>query len=167
MHMGAAAGALKEAANKDFTVPKNTAANGAYPIPISMEAIHAALDVHETILAAIKGWECQGTDQFAIRQFCRANRAGLGLTWKTGTSGFVVSAPAGSDSRRPGGNTNPKEQGIAEPEENDSQNYKNKHFQYLLHDPESWRSLHVLIYYIRGNSIYYRYSNREFRGYKF
>ena len=52
--MGAAAGAFKEAGDQDFVAFKNYSADRADPVAIAPEAVEAAFDVHETILAAVE-----------------------------------------------------------------------------------------------------------------
>ena len=69
MNMGAAAGALKEAANEDFLLSQDYSANRANPIPFSQKAVNATLDVHEPVLSAVQGRKSRGFYQLSFPQF--------------------------------------------------------------------------------------------------
>ena len=133
--MGAAARTLKEAADKNFVSFKNNAADRALPIPLSNEAVNAAPDVHEPVSAAVQGGESQGFYQLSVLQFGAAYRAGLGISGCAFTTGFGTAAAPEPDSLypSPGGDTHAEEEGIAEPKQDDSQNYKNQNLKYFFH----------------------------------
>jgi len=92
MDVGAAAGAFKKAGDKDFITFKNYSAHGAYPVAIAPEAVEAAFDVHETILAAVQGREGGGAHQFSFLEFRGADRADLGISGQACASGFPAAA---------------------------------------------------------------------------
>ena len=99
MDMGTAARPLKEAANEDFAFLQNQAADRAYAVPVSPEAVHAALDVHEPILAAVQGRKGRGKYQNPLFQFGGAHRTGLGIAGHSFGAGFELPASAGANHR--------------------------------------------------------------------
>jgi len=133
MDVGAAAGTLEKAGNQDFVGTQYFAAYGADPIPVALETVNAAFDVHESVFAAVKGREGQGAYQFAVVQFCGADRAGLGLAGHAYAPGFNAPASVLAGYTSPGRNTHIEKKGITKPEQYDSDNNKNEYFQNLLH----------------------------------
>jgi len=132
MHMGTASGAFKEPGNEDFVFLKNYSADRTYPFPVSPEAVNTAAYMHKAVFAAVQGGKGRGTHQLAFLQFGGAYRAGIGISGHTLTGGFAAALSTGMRSS-PGGNTHAEEEGIAEPEQDDSDDCKNQCFKNALH----------------------------------
>jgi hypothetical protein len=131
MNVGTAAGVRKEAGNENFTVLQNHAADRAYPHPVSVKAVNAAPDMHETVFAAVQGRKGGRAHQFAFVKPGAANRTGLGISGQTFAFGFQI--PAFPERRSPGGYAYAEKEGIAEPEQNDPYYNKNQNLKNLFH----------------------------------
>ena len=141
MDMTAAARAFKKAANKDFQPLKNSAADRAYPIPVSAKAVRASPDVHEAIFAAVHRRKGRRADQLPAVQLGGADRAGLGVAGRAFAFGLKALALAEPLSASPGRDAIAEKQGIAKPEQDDPYNYKNQNIDKLSHSLASWRPL--------------------------
>jgi len=176
MDMGTAARAFKETRNEDIVFFKNYAADRAYPVPVSVKAVHAAPDVHEPVFAAVEGWEGEGTDELSVLQFGGTYRTGLGIAGCAFSPGLKAAAPAGAAAPQVGcssqdGDAYAKKKRIAEPEQDNPYNYKNQNFKDILHSfvcSGNYLGGLPFKYYTKysGDFIYYRYSYREFGRFK-
>ena len=137
MDMGTAAPAFKEAGDKDLVFFEDYAADRAYPVPVSAEAVNAAADVHEAVFAAVQGREGQRAYQLSVFQFGGTYRAGLGIAGLTFGAGLELAAPVEPAvppaACSQGGDTYTEKKGIAKPEQDDSYNHKNQNFKDILH----------------------------------
>jgi len=128
MNMGAAAGAFKQAAYKDFVSSKDYDTNRALPFPAAVKAVNAAPDVHEAVFTAVQGGKGQGANQLPVLQFRGTYRAGLGIAGHAVTAGLGAAAAAGPESPSQSGesrNPHAEKEGIAKPEQDDPYNHKN------------------------------------------
>jgi hypothetical protein len=94
MDMGSAAGAFEHAGDEDFVGPEDSAADRAGSLPVAVEAVDAASDVHEPVFAPVEGGEGRGFDQFAFVELGRTDRAGLGGAGEAFASGPDVFPPS-------------------------------------------------------------------------
>ena len=135
MDMRTAARAFKKAANKDFVSSKDSGADRAYPVSAALEAVGASPDVHEAVFAAVHGGEGQGTYQLPVIEFGGTYRANLGVTGCAFAFGFGAAALAEPKpfAASHGGKAQTQKQGIAKPEQDDTDYYKNKNFKNLSH----------------------------------
>ena len=53
MHVGTTAGAFKKAGDEDLILMENNSADRTYAVPVSVEAVNTASDMHEPVLAAV------------------------------------------------------------------------------------------------------------------
>ena len=147
MDMGTAARTLKKTGNKDLVMPKDYTADRALPVPVSLEAVNTAPDVHEPVFAAVQGREGQGANQLPLLEFCGTNRAGLGIpgsAFKAGLKAAASPEPYSPSQSSKGGDTHREKEGIAKPEQDDPYNNKNHNFKYMFHSLAclaSWRLL--------------------------
>ena len=114
MNMRSPAYALEKPGNEDFVSGKNRAADRANPVAISAEAVYAAAYMHEAVFASVQRGEGMGADQLANIQLCRADRAGLGFTGNTLSTGFSA-ASSQVETVSKSRDTYCKKKGIAEP----------------------------------------------------
>ena len=120
MNMGTAARAFKEAGDENLGPSKDNAANRAYPLPISPQAVYAAPDMHEPVFTAVQGRESRRAYQFSGVQLGRTHRAGLGFTGKAFTWRLRPLSFSGGSSQ--GREADTDKESIAEPEQGDSGN---------------------------------------------
>ena len=136
--MGAAARAFKKAANKDFLSPKDSGADRAYPVSAALEAVGTSPDMHEAVFAAVHGGEGQGTYQLVAIELDGTYRANLRVTGCAFAFGLGTAATAEPKAEplavSRGRKALPKKQGIAKPEQDNTDNYKNKNFKNISHD---------------------------------
>jgi 16S rRNA (cytidine1402-2'-O)-methyltransferase len=132
MDMGTAARALKKAGDKNVVPAKNRSADRAYPVPVPAEAVNTAPDVHEPVFTAVQRRKGRGTYHLPIDKPGGTYRADLWITWYAFASGSDTPASAETASKR-GDSSYAEKKGIAKPEQNDSDNYKNQNFKNLFH----------------------------------
>ena len=133
MDMGTPAGAFKEAADKNFAIGQNNAADRAYPLPFSVEAVNAAFYVHKPVFSAVQGGKGNGLYQFTFLKLCRTGRTGLGFSGEALCPGPEMPVSADAASASPDRNAYAEKQGITEPKQSHAQKYKNKDFKKLHH----------------------------------
>ena len=167
--MGTAARAFKQAGNKNIAGFKNTAADRAYPVAFTAEAVNAAFYMHTAVFAAVKGWEGRRVHQFSVLQFYRANRTNLGFSGQTNFRGFFL--PAGE--AVPAGYAYGEKKCVTKPEEEYAYYYKKVYLKKLPHNLLLAAYASPCIIYRQalfrkpgGSLIYYRYSNWKSRGFK-
>ena len=147
MYMGAAAGAFEKAGNKNFVLSENCSADRAYTIPFAAKAVDAATDVHEAVFAAVQRRKGRGTYQFPVVKFGGTYRTNLRFTGNSFIAGLEDPAAAETASRN-GYPSNTEKEGIAEPEQNDSQNHKNHNPKNFFHYPALAAPLSLIILFL-------------------
>jgi hypothetical protein len=175
--------------DQDFICLKNRTADRADSIARTVKAVNTAPDVHEPLLAAIRGGENCRAYQFPFGKLPGTYRASLGGITVTGRNFafwfFVILFTVLSAilftliilrTLLPGDNAKSDKKGKTQPEQGSPYNYKSQNFQKLFHLSllffTASCSFHLSlfsflfsllpIYYTRGCFVYYRYTNRKF-----
>jgi len=91
-----------------------------------MKAVKAAFDVHKAVFAAVQRGKHCGTYHLPRTQFCRTDRAGLGISGSAFASGFkAFTAVTSAAKPSKGRDTYCKKKGIPKPEQENTYEYKN------------------------------------------